>query len=114
ACPSVDQCTALDDRNGVVTFDPASPGTPARHVINDSTSTVLYDLTCLSTDECVAVGYAGVEVTFDPASPGAAARTTIGTETLGSVACVSPTKCVAVESNAVVTFNPRSPSTRAR
>ena len=113
ACPTMQQCTVLD-WDGVVTFDPSSPGGHTRRVIAENDE-LLSALSCPSAHDCVAVGSEGAEVTFDPTSPGAAVRTVINPTGLSDVSCPSPALCVAVEqSTGEITFDPRSPNTRVR
>jgi hypothetical protein len=113
ACPSGNQCTAVDGSGQEVTFDPSAPGT-ARSVIIDA-GVWLSGVACPSSVQCTAVDGRGQEVTFnpsvDPAAPGGAPtrRTIDGDHYLVGVACPSSSQCTAVDaSGQEVTFNPQA------
>ena len=121
ACPSMTQCTAVDDAGNEVTFDPHSPGSPVPHAI--AGGVMLQSVACPSTSECVAT-YAGTgtthEITFDPVSPGTPRAVKIDSEAgqAGSapyVACPTTSQCTAMSSFRDYTdwdtFNPTSPAT---
>jgi hypothetical protein len=115
ACPSITQCTALDAHGREMTFNPASPGTPAQNKI-DSDSGELESVACPSTTQCTAVDWSGREVTFNPTSPGTPSPVTIDAGIpLWDIACPSTTQCTAVGDNGYeLTFNPASPGTPPR
>jgi hypothetical protein len=66
ACPSANQCTAVDNGGFQVTFNPSTPHV-ASEPVELSAGTTLDALTCPSAGECVAVGARGTRLTFDPA-----------------------------------------------
>jgi hypothetical protein len=71
ACPSVSQCTAIDDVFEELTFNPSSPGTLTFADISDINSTnATYPTTivCPSVGQCTVVDDSGSELTFDPDS----------------------------------------------
>jgi len=70
ACPSETQCTAVDDGGREMTFNPASPGSPAPDAIDGAYPTL--SVACPSVAQCTAVDGGGGEVTFNPTSPGTA------------------------------------------
>jgi hypothetical protein len=116
-CPSVSQCTAVDDAGREVTFDPNAPGTPT------PTSVTSYPLiygglegvACPSITRCTAVESAGREVTFDPEAPGSPTPTLIENHQLNGVACPSPAQCTAVDpEGGEVTFDPDAPAGATR
>ena len=95
ACPSATRCTAVDQSGQQVTFNPASPGTPAPTAIDVHN---LDGVACPTATQCTAVDVSGRQVTFDPASPGTPTPTTIDTtNSLTAVACPSATQCTAVD-----------------
>src|SRR6266496_468323 len=65
ACPSVTQCTAVDNGGGEVTFDPTSttPNSTARTV---DAGQINLAVACPSAAQCTAVSETGSEVTFNP------------------------------------------------
>ena len=55
ACPSVSQCTAVDNRGQQVTFNPAAPGSPMPTTIDVSSCPfVLFGVACPSVSQCTA------------------------------------------------------------
>jgi hypothetical protein len=115
SCPVADQCTAVDSGGGEVTFDPGSPGTPNRAVLNDPDG--FTSVSCPSANQCTGAGY-GDEVTFDPQATNPAIGDTaddVVNADLSAVSCPSLTQCTATESvvspEYAVTFNPQSPAT---
>ena len=74
ACPSVSQCTAIDDgtvgdySGREMTFNPTAPGTPTQTTIDPGTYPE--NLACPSASQCTAVDNAGRQVTFNPTAPG--------------------------------------------
>lgn len=109
ACPSTQQCTAVDYAGDEVTFNPLSPGTPAPVSIDGGAALRL--LACPSTEQCTAADARGHVVTFDPRAPGAGAPVTISHHQLTSLACPITELCVATdEAGRAVTFNPLAPS----
>lgn len=118
ACPSVSQCTAVDDAGREVTFDPTAPGKPTRIYV--SQNTVFFGgfnaVACPSVSLCTAVDSAGREVTFNPEAPGSPTPAPIDAGVvLHDVACPSAAQCTAVdESGAEITFNPGAPGSAMR
>jgi hypothetical protein len=107
ACPSVQQCTAVDYEGHEVTFDPRTPGTPARVSVDSGARLRL--LACPSSEQCTAADTTGHVVTFDPRSPGTSAPVTISAHQLTGLACPATDLCVAFdELGHVLMFDPRS------
>lgn len=71
ACPTANECIAVDDLGQEVTFNPASPGTPTPATVDPAAG--LAAVACPSSSQCTAVDPGGREVTFDPASRAASA-----------------------------------------
>jgi hypothetical protein len=105
ACPSVNQCTAIEESGREVTFNPSSPGTPTPIGIDrPGEEAIVSSIACPSLNQCTVVDEpgpesSGREVTFDPTSPGHPKPVTIGSSNSGlsSVACPSTSLCVAVD-----------------
>jgi hypothetical protein len=137
ACPSVAQCTAIDDTDREVTFNPTAPGKPTptnlpaiSHTANPLVLS-LPSVTCPSVSQCIAIEEGG-EITFDPNALGSPTPTTIDSGVwLRDVACPSSSQCTAVEEACPwvtatlgcatveepcgeVTFNPNAPETATR
>jgi hypothetical protein len=128
SCPSTSQCTAVDGNpsstpggapSGApgheLTFNPASPGTPAATTISGGG---LVSISCPSSTQCTGVDYGTAdEWTFNPASTVPPNPTTIvpivhsnSFTELESVACPSTTQCTAIDERGTeVTFNPTVP-----
>jgi hypothetical protein len=114
ACPTVTQCTAVDDGGQEVTFNPASPGHPNPVMIDASGE--LQAVACPTASQCTAVGETGREVTFNPNSPGPPTPVTIdpGPLPLWAVACPTSGQCTAIGTSEEVTFNPSRPGAPTR
>lgn len=118
ACPSVAQCTAVDNAGREVTFDPTAPGDPTRIYV--SQDIVVFGgfnaVACPSVSSCTAVDPAGREVTFNPEAPGSPTPAPIDAGVgLDDVACPSTAQCTAAdESGAEITFNPAAPGSATR
>lgn len=109
ACPSVWQCTAVDNGGREVTFNPTTPDTPSPTTIDGSQS--LPAVACPSTSQCTAVDNGGREVTFNPTAPGTPQSATIDGAGL-ALACPSVSQCIAIDgAGQEVTFNPTAPGT---
>jgi hypothetical protein len=118
ACPSIRQCTAVDDAGREVTFDPTASANQTVTSIQEYP--VIYRgfnaLACPSIKQCTAID-AEHEVTFDPAAPGSRTTATIdSTGSLNSLSCPSPAQCTAVDGygGVEVTFDPNSPASATR
>jgi hypothetical protein len=85
ACPSLSQCTTVDNVGPWLTFNPNAPTTPAPV----DTGVSLQALACPSSAECVAVDLSGGEVTFDPNNAGSATRVAI--DSGGFIPTTTPT-----------------------
>jgi hypothetical protein len=110
ACPSISQCTAVDQSGKQVTFNPTAPGTPTPTTIDGSQE--LTGVACPSASQCTAVDGIGREVTFNPTAPGTPTPTPTGIgNRLDGVACPSTSRCTAVGGGDEVTFNPTAPGT---
>lgn len=108
ACPSAQQCTAVDYSGHEVTFDPLSAGKPVPITVDAGARLRL--LACPSSIQCTAADTRGHVVTFDPISSGTATPATISSHQLTGLACPSATICVALdEAGRVLTFDPLSP-----
>jgi hypothetical protein len=118
ACPSVSQCTAVDDAGREVTFDPRAPGTPTPTYVTVETVAFggLEGVACPSASQCTAVQSAGREVTFDPNAPGSPTPTLIDAdEWVRAVACPSSAQCTVFDdSGGEVTFDPHAPGVATR
>jgi hypothetical protein len=116
ACPSITQCTAVDNAGEEVTFDPRSRGRSAPSVIDHGH--LLFSVACPKTHQCTVVDNSGRELTFDPKAPHVARPKAVdGRRSLDVVACPSAVQCTAVEefgSGGEVTFDPAVPSHRMR
>ena len=114
ACPSVDQCTAVDPDGEQLTFNPTSPGaTPARRIeATFNPANRVASVSCPSTTQCTAVDDHGNEMTFDPQISGRATLLRVDPDTgVRSVACPTVTQCTVSGSGAyAVTFNPNGTS----
>jgi hypothetical protein len=120
ACPSIRQCTAVDNASREVTFDPTAPGSPTVTYIHEYP--VIYPtngftaVVCPSIRQCTAID-AEHEVTFDPTAPGSPTTAMIdSTGSLSSLSCPSPAQCTAVDGygGVEVTFDPNSPASATR
>jgi hypothetical protein len=111
ACPTVTQCTAVDNGGRQLTFNPVSPGSPTAVLIDPGTKLGLEDIACPSTSQCTAIDVEGKELTFDPASTAAPSTAIlVPTSTPNRIACPTLTQCTAVDSNGrELTFNPQAP-----
>jgi hypothetical protein len=108
ACPSGTECVAVDSEGREVTFNPASPGSPAATLLErgDAVNAVA----CPSSTECVAVDGGGREMAFNPLSPATPTPVSVDPgQPLSAVACPITTQCSAAGPNGqVVTFDPTS------
>jgi hypothetical protein len=119
ACPSADQCTAIDSVGEEVTFNPRAPRRhssarldPSGGGIHGSGTVVLAGVACPSVSQCTGVDSLGREFTFDPAAPGSPALNSVDSGQLFGVACPSVSQCTAVDnSGREVTFDPTAPGT---
>lgn len=121
ACPSVSQCTVVDNVGQQVTFDPAPPaGSPAPTPVRIRSGASLPSVACPATDQCSAVDALftpnftvdGGVITFNPDSPGTPARSKIDEHGLSRVDCPSVRQCTALDTaGRAVTFNPAAPGT---
>jgi hypothetical protein len=113
ACPSINQCVAVDNEGRIVTFDPAAPQTAA--AVSVAPGQLLSSVACPSTSRCVAVGPGaytqdGAVVVFDPAAPAGATVTSFPaflTPTV--VACPAVDQCTVASNYSVFTFDPAAP-----
>jgi hypothetical protein len=140
ACPAASECVALDAIGNEITFDPASPGTPALVKIDGPKcgglpsvsprmSCVLMSIACPSTTQCTAGNQGGQVLTFNPLAPRRHTTATIdNSHSIRGIACVSTTQCTTVDggqqactrsnctvgnqTGRVVTFNPLQPTAR--
>ncbi|MHB8660074.1 MAG: hypothetical protein ACYC91_19470, partial [Solirubrobacteraceae bacterium] len=114
SCPSVTQCTAIDDNGDEVTFDSSSGtvNTAGVYRIDPGPYATVHSVSCPSSTQCTAIDGSGDEVTFDPSS---GTVNTAGIKSLDpgpyatvhSVSCPSSTQCTATDgSGDEVTFDP--------
>ncbi|HEX4344378.1 MAG TPA: hypothetical protein VHZ31_02335 [Solirubrobacteraceae bacterium] len=114
ACPSDNECVAVDTGGDEVTVDPATPSAPTLETI--AIERDLSDVACPSTTQCTAIeryldrATGAAEVTFDPHAPGTPAPVPLDVANdLNSVACPSTTQCTAVgDGGDVITFDPHA------
>ncbi len=115
SCPSMTQCTAVDEFGYAETFDPAAPQAGTRTGLGQLTT--LFELSadvhvaCPTVSQCTAYGN-GVYTTFNPlaiASP-QVVHMNLGTSLGGSgdLACPSVTQCTALDEGGATTFDPQS------
>jgi hypothetical protein len=109
ACPSVRQCTVVDNLGHEETFNPTSPPPPSAIPVDMGGGTP-FGLACPRVSQCTVGDEQGREVTFNPASPGAPTPATIGEPHMEALACPSTSQCTAIGVRTAVTFNPASPS----
>ena len=113
SCPSASQCTAAGEVGQVVTFNPASPGTPTPAPVDGGRN--LVGISCPAATQCTGVDTAGDVVTFNPTSPGTPTPAAVDTGGFPSaIACPTVSQCtVADENGDAVTFSPASPTATA-
>jgi hypothetical protein len=106
ACPSRNQCTAVDTQGQESTFDPQRPTLPEPVEIDWGSD--LSGIACPSTSQCTAVDNHGNEFTFNPQEPAALTSRRTSPVSLSDVACVSASNCVAVGNpqDTAVVFDP--------
>jgi len=99
ACPTTNQCSALDHQGDLVTFDPLEPGSPLR--VTDAVETFgaaqSVTIACPTTNACVTGAANGVD--FADGDPLAAAQwesSDLGGLVMTGVACTSAAMCVIV------------------
>jgi hypothetical protein len=94
-----------------VTFDPASPASPAPTPRQVGGGGIVYGIACPTATQCTAVGLAGVS-TFDPTSTtGVTPAVLDGTDDLQAIACPTATSCTAVDNaGRQLTFAPAAPA----
>jgi alpha-galactosidase len=106
ACPSAQQCTAVDIFGAEVTFDPTAPGRTRPVAVDDGQTLVA--VSCPAAGQCTALDRGGSEVTFVPSSGRTLSRRAVdaGNEPTG-LTCVSAAQCTAVDGKGQeVTFTP--------
>jgi hypothetical protein len=114
ACPSTDECVAIDEAQTgsqvghEVTFDPADPGAPTPGTLD---TTPLVGLACPGVNQCVAIDSKGSEVSFNPESLSTTGLTkiplTTGSTGLDAVSCSSVAQCTVIDANGdFYTFDP--------
>ena len=115
ACPSVSQCTAVDNFGNEITFDPRARADGVPVSINRYSQ--LWGIACPAARQCTAAGAHGRVFTFDPTRPATATATVVGPPEfpLVPVACPSSRQCTVVgRDGREVTFDPVSPGARTR
>lgn len=124
ACPSISQCTAIDDAGREVTFDPTAPNDATPVAVGGGgipQDPLLQAVACPSVSQCTTLQQLGREVTFDPTDPGSPTPTPVpgGTSESGAwlsfVACPSSAQCTATRGDGPeVTFAPTAPGCATR
>jgi hypothetical protein len=97
ACPTVSQCSAVDDAGREVTFDPGHPAAARATALVQS---YLSAIACPSVAQCTAVSYEEQAITFDPAAPGRPEPVGLGLgqdDLLTGISCPSVGRCTAVD-----------------
>jgi hypothetical protein len=106
ACPSMDQCTTVDDAGSAVTFNPAAPSHATTTRIERRSPLAL---ACPTQTQCTVLDEDGLETTFNPRAP--AHRSTFelgGAPDGGGLACPTVHQCTATVGG-ISTFDPRAP-----
>ena len=118
-CPSVGQCTTVDDRGLELTFDPATGALLAMATVDASSAPT--GLACPLATSCTTVDQSGGEATFAPLSSANVRAIAVyngrvsAQHALGAVACPSAGECVAIDdAGSEVMFDPQSPERRPR
>ncbi|HEY5194795.1 MAG TPA: hypothetical protein VIJ39_13130 [Solirubrobacteraceae bacterium] len=112
ACPSISQCTAVDNHGGQFTFDPATPAAVGTWPVS---AVSLFAVACVSTTECVGVGNPqNTAVMFDPMGPPPSITLPIEQlDGLGAVSCPAASQCTATTLGNEITFDPAAPDNAA-
>jgi hypothetical protein len=110
SCPASNQCTLVDEKGAVETFDPTSgAGVGAGLQLFDYNSSQLKMVACPSTTQCTAIDSNGEEFTWDPTNA-AASPTGVaidGGRVPTDLACPTASLCAAVDSQGnLLTFDP--------
>jgi hypothetical protein len=110
SCPASDQCTLVDVKSVVETFDPTSGASAgAGEQFFDFGNSQLNMVSCPSTTQCTAIDADGDEFTWDPTDP-AASPTGVpidGGRVPTGLACPATSLCAAVDAEGnLVTFDP--------
>lgn len=121
SCPTITQCTVIDQSGNVVTFNPQAPGQPTpESIFPGPQDTLSIDgLSCPSATLCVAFrrgqGDVGQEATFNPQAPGSSDVYSLdGGLGLFDIACPAISQCTGVGyMGHETTFDPRSPGNAA-
>ncbi len=112
-CASASQCTVVAAGGPALTFNPTHKGSVVRaQPILASVEDGGLGIGCASTHSCVEADAGGNIAVFDPKHP--TAKTSRFKMTGGyqaTVACPSQTRCVVVNYQSAVTFDPKSPGT---
>jgi hypothetical protein len=107
SCPTATQCTAVDNRGDVVTFNPLGSASVNGTKIDKGNR--LSAIACPTATQCTAIDATGQELTFKPVAPGTPALTPLDSgAALAALACPSASRCVAVGGQGEVTFDPAS------
>jgi hypothetical protein len=113
ACPTADQCTAIDGNNEAVTFNPLSPGVPTAFPLG--LDGFVARLVCPATTQCTGVTVEGQEVTFNPVSPLPVMSSALyPNQDFSGVSCPTTSQCTALGYHGhEITFNPDSPGSHS-
>jgi hypothetical protein len=111
SCPSVNQCTTVDNLGQEVTFDPHSPSHTWRHMVDARGATV----SCPSTTLCVAgvSGNGARLLAFRPKSGRVIREWRVWQHVIDSISCPSTGQCTAVGWNWETTWNPQTTGSAA-
>jgi hypothetical protein len=111
ACPAATQCTAVDDDQYAVTFNPQAPATGRYAVLGTPAGVSLTGIACPSSVQCSVVDGTGQQVTFNPQNPNRSTPTTVLPDGAVAVACPAADQCTAVGvAGERATFNPQAPA----
>jgi hypothetical protein len=111
ACPSATQCTAVDDDQYEVTFNPQAASTGSYALLGTPAGTSITGVACPSVTQCTAVDGTGEAATFNPQSPGRITPVTVLPSAAVSVSCPTASSCTAVDATGTrATFDPLLPA----
>lgn len=113
ACPTVSQCTTVDNGGDVVTFNPVKPNVTKISTISGSARGAA-GIACPSVMQCSATSPVGEQATFDPRSPHPRFTPLVRNVELLWPVCTSRTLCIATEldTGRIATWDPRSGALR--
>jgi hypothetical protein len=105
-CPSMDQCTTVDDAGSAITFNPAAPRHAKTTRIERRSP---LSLSCPTRTQCTVLDEDGLETTFNPRAPAHRSTFELGAPPDGAgIACPTVDQCTATV-RGISTFDPRAP-----